>query len=462
MAFLLAAPVLAVPVLVAGVHAGARADAQTVAPLAIATTSLPAVETGEHLAIPLRATGGKPPYSWQSAPLPPGVTLGSGGVLTGAPTVAGTAEVAVTALDATGARATATFALVVGPGPVVTTTALPEAQAEQPYSTTLTATGGTPPYTWIVPYGGIPGGLVLSSSGVLSGRPGRAGRYRIDLGVSDAVGGVGRLGFTLVVLPSPTPPPPPPPQGYVTVDAAGRTTTSGMVAPASTARTPGSTVAVAAEPSGAGYWTVSTTGAVHAFGAAPFHGSVGRRYLDARIVGIAARPGGAGYWVVSAVGHVYGFGADHSLGSLPPGSLEGTVVGIAAALHGRGYWIATSSGQVFGFGTARGAMTSPVMQLPGGIVGIAASTTGDGFYVVDASGVVEGVGAASVQPGRSGPVVGTVVGIAVPPATTGPGYWLLTSTGAVLAYGAASVPPAGARSTPAPLTVPPRGIAGAR
>ena len=426
-------------------------------PLEITTTALPAAETSEHLDIALEASGGATPYEWQSIVLPPGVTVTVGGVLEGTPSTTGTEVVAVSVVDAAGARASTTLPLVVAAGPAVAATVLPEGQVGRSYSVQLEATGGRLPYTWIVPHGGIPGGLVLSSSGVLSGRPGRAGRYRIDLGVSDALGAVGRLGFTLDVLPAP-----PPPEGYVTVDAAGRSTSVGLVAPSSAARLGGSTVAVAAEPSGAGYWTVNSIGVVHAVGAAPFHGSVGRRYLDSPVVGIAAPPGGTGYWVASSLGHVYGFGADRSLGSVPDRALRGRIVGIAAATHGRGYWLASSAGQVFAFGSARAASRSPVQRLMTGLVAIAAATTTDGYWVVDAAGRVEGVGGVGPEPARSAGAVGRVVSMAAVPATSGTGYWLLASSGAVYAFGAASVVPSVTASPSALPVVPLRGIAGAR
>lgn len=54
--------------------------------------------------------------------------------------------------------------------PVITTTSLPSGTVGINYSATLQATGGTPPYTsWSAT--GLPGGLTLSSSGVLSGKP---------------------------------------------------------------------------------------------------------------------------------------------------------------------------------------------------------------------------------------------------------------------------------------------------
>ena len=45
----------------------------------------------------------------------------------------------------------------------ITTTSLPDATAGQPYSATLAATGGTPPYKWKVTSGSLPAGLTLNS-----------------------------------------------------------------------------------------------------------------------------------------------------------------------------------------------------------------------------------------------------------------------------------------------------------
>jgi hypothetical protein len=53
----------------------------------------------------------------------------------------------------------------------VTTTALPDGQVGGSYSTTLTATGGQAPLSWVVSSGALPAGLSLASSGVISGTP---------------------------------------------------------------------------------------------------------------------------------------------------------------------------------------------------------------------------------------------------------------------------------------------------
>ncbi len=54
----------------------------------------------------------------------------------------------------------------------ISTTSLPSGQEGVAYSTTLTATGGTTPYTWSLTSGALPAGLSLNAStGVISGTP---------------------------------------------------------------------------------------------------------------------------------------------------------------------------------------------------------------------------------------------------------------------------------------------------
>ena len=57
-------------------------------------------------------------------------------------------------------------------GPSITTTSLPTAEIGYAYSTTVTATGGTLPYTWSISSGSLPGWASLgSSTGIISGTP---------------------------------------------------------------------------------------------------------------------------------------------------------------------------------------------------------------------------------------------------------------------------------------------------
>jgi Putative Ig domain len=69
---------------------------------------------------------------------------------------------------------------------ITTTSPLPGGQTTVAYSTALSATGGTPPYTWSVSAGAPPSGLTLSSAGVLSGTPTAAGPASFTAKVTDA------------------------------------------------------------------------------------------------------------------------------------------------------------------------------------------------------------------------------------------------------------------------------------
>ena len=53
-------------------------------------------------------------------------------------------------------------------------------------STTLSASGGTAPYTWAVTSGNLPAGLTLSGSGVISGSPTTAGTFSFTVTVTDS------------------------------------------------------------------------------------------------------------------------------------------------------------------------------------------------------------------------------------------------------------------------------------
>ena len=92
---------------------------------------------------------------------------------------------------------------------ITTSSPLPAAVAGSPYSQTLTAAGGTTPYSWSIVGGLIPGGLSLASStGALSGTPSATGTFGFDVRVSDSGQPSPQTAtktFTLVVSGPPSP-----------------------------------------------------------------------------------------------------------------------------------------------------------------------------------------------------------------------------------------------------------------
>ncbi|MCK0511568.1 putative Ig domain-containing protein [Aromatoleum buckelii] len=70
---------------------------------------------------------------------------------------------------------------------IATPTGLPAAVEGRPYATILSATGGVPPYQWeFVPGSVPPGGLTVSTDGVVTGTPVVNGTFRFALRVSDS------------------------------------------------------------------------------------------------------------------------------------------------------------------------------------------------------------------------------------------------------------------------------------
>jgi hypothetical protein len=82
-------------------------------PLSITTTSLPSGTVGNAYTESLSATGGKKPYSWSivSGSLPSGLSLDTGGIISGTPTKAGTYNFTIKVADSSSPQQTATKVL---------------------------------------------------------------------------------------------------------------------------------------------------------------------------------------------------------------------------------------------------------------------------------------------------------------------------------------------------------------
>jgi len=175
----------------------------SIAVLSISTLpTLPSCLANTSYTETITATGGIPPYTWAitSGQLPAGLGFSSG-VISGTPTAVGTSAFTVTVYDNNFHLASASFTLTVGGSAVTisTPTLLPSGSVGAGYSTTLTATGGVPPYTWAIVSGSLPPGIAISTGGVISGIPTVAGDYIFSVEVEDSTSLTASEAFSLTV-----------------------------------------------------------------------------------------------------------------------------------------------------------------------------------------------------------------------------------------------------------------------
>ncbi|HUB03166.1 MAG TPA: putative Ig domain-containing protein [Terriglobales bacterium] len=164
--------------------------------LTITTSSLPAGEAGVIYSQTLTATGGVPSYQWSIiGSLPAGLTLNpSTGAISGTPSALGTSSFTVQVTDSetpTHGTATANLSITINNPPLqITNTMLSEGVINVAYSgaaTSLTAIGGTQPYSFSISSGSLPNGLTLNAStGQISGTPTKTGAFSFTAKVTDS------------------------------------------------------------------------------------------------------------------------------------------------------------------------------------------------------------------------------------------------------------------------------------
>lgn len=183
--------------------------------IAIDQATLTAANVASPYNMTLTASGGLAPYSFSisAGALPAGLSLSSGGVLSGTPTAGGTFNFSVRATDASGApgpfNGVRAYTLTVAaPTVVLPSTTLVAGQRGNSYSAALNpASGGTAPYTYVVTAGALPAGVSLSASGTLAGTPTVFGSFSFTVTATDSSTGTGpysaNQAYTLSVVDQP-------------------------------------------------------------------------------------------------------------------------------------------------------------------------------------------------------------------------------------------------------------------
>jgi uncharacterized repeat protein (TIGR01451 family) len=145
----------------------------------ITTATLRDATRGSIYTDTIEQSGSAAPFAFTitGGGLPQGLTLNADGTITGTPAVSGSFTFSVKVTDAQDNYATATLTLRVFEPIIVAGTTLASAGINQPYSATVSATGGFPPYTWTVFGGALPAGLSLTPAGVVTGTPTQSGTF---------------------------------------------------------------------------------------------------------------------------------------------------------------------------------------------------------------------------------------------------------------------------------------------
>ena len=176
--------------------------------LTITTTSLPGGALTQAYSQTLAATGGLLPLTWSIATgtLPPPLALdGVTGTISGIPNSTGNFAFVVLVTDGRGAVARQSLSINVS-NPILITTGDLSGNVLVAFSQTLAATGGTPPYTWSVPPGTLPGGLQLdSTTGTISGSPSPGGTSQVTFTATDTRGLTGSKSIAITIVAPPAP-----------------------------------------------------------------------------------------------------------------------------------------------------------------------------------------------------------------------------------------------------------------
>jgi hypothetical protein len=194
----------------------------TIPPLTLVTpAAMPSGVVNTAYTATFSATGGAGgnTFSLSNGALPPGLQLSSAGVISGTPTAFGTFSFTVQVTDLNNNTASSPVTIKIAPLPLTLTTGpLANTQVNTPISIQFAGSGGIPPYTF-VEFGPLPPGIQISSSGLLSGTPTKAGSYPFLLYLDDSTQASVSKNYTLnVALPGLLITPPSPlPSGQINV-----------------------------------------------------------------------------------------------------------------------------------------------------------------------------------------------------------------------------------------------------
>ena len=224
-------------------------------------------------------------------------------------------------------------------------------------------------------------------------------------------------------------------QGYLLLDETGDVYNFGRHARYGAVAT-GAPATIRRHPTEDGYWVISSTGRVEAFGEAPSLPDLTRHRLAAPVVGAAPTSNGRGMWLAGADGGVFALGRARFRGAAAGLGLNEPITGICSSTSD-GYWLTGRDGGVFAFGDAPflGAARTHRPNAP--VVSMAAHPDGKGYWQVSSDGGVFAFGSAGFH-GSLGAIRLAAPIVDLAPTASGDGYWLLGADGGVFAFGDAA------------------------
>jgi len=121
------------------------------------------------------------------------------------------------------------------------------------------------------------------------------------------------------------------------------------------------------DASGNGYWLVTATGHVYAFGDAVNYGAPGPQSVP--VTSAVRTTDGGGYWILFSNGTVDAYGDAANLGG-PVGAAGGfnPATAIFTTSDGGGYWVASANGSVYNYGDAPNLGNMTGQHLNGSII----------------------------------------------------------------------------------------------
>lgn len=168
----------------------------------LSPAGLPNGTTGVAYDQAVNASGGHAPYIYTllSGSLPEGMSLDSAGHISGIPIAVGISSFEVQAADANNCTATKNYSITIN-CPVISLLPahLPDGTEGTPFDQTVTAGGGSGPYSFTISNGALPAGLLMDSSGHISGTPIANGTSDFAITATDIYGCAATLSYSIII-----------------------------------------------------------------------------------------------------------------------------------------------------------------------------------------------------------------------------------------------------------------------